>query len=599
MAGLLYWRRMVAERGSGMLGDLRRLGVVAVLVALALAGVRPAWAEKRVALVIGNAAYPTSPLANPVNDARAMAAKLKDVGFEVLLRENATKAQMEDAIGLFGEKLSADATGLMFYAGHGMQVNGRNYLVPVDARIASEQRVKLETVDAEVVLDQMAAAKARVSLVILDACRNNPFERRWRGGSSGLATMNAPEGTLVAYATAPGKVAADGEERNGLYTGELLKVLGEPGLPVEEVFKRVRVAVSRASNGGQTPWEASSLTGDLYFVPKGGAVAAPSPSPSSSPVPVDADAMTCEALKGSGSAGAFEEYLRQFPNGQCVPYVRVRLADLTPKPQSQPQPQQVAVTSPPPRRDFAVGEGVRDCDGCPEVVVVPAGNFMMGSDDEGPVRRVTIPRPFAVGKYEVTQAEYEAVMGNNPSAFKKPRNPVENVSWDDAREFIRKLNAKVSPVARASTGGDGPYRLLTESEWEYAARAGTTTDYWWGDEASHEHANYGEEECCGGTARGRDRWEGTSPVGSFPANAFGLHDMHGNVGEWVQDCWNDDYSGAPTDGSAWVTGDCNQRVLRGGSWYDVPWDLRSALRGGNDTGDRIVSIGFRLARTLP
>ncbi|MBF0095122.1 MAG: caspase family protein, partial [Alphaproteobacteria bacterium] len=300
---------------------------LAVLLALDT----PAQAEKRVALVIGNSAYPASPLDNPVNDAKAMAAKLKGIGFEVILRENTTKAQMEDAIGLFGEKLPADATGLMFYAGHGMQVGGRNYLIPVDAKIASEQRVKLETVDAEVVLDQMAAARARVSLLILDACRNNPYERRWRGGSAGLAQMNAPEGTLIAYATAPGKVAADGETKNGLYTGELLKVLDEPGLPVEEVFKRVRVAVSKASKGGQTPWEASSLTGDLYFVPKGATVTV-MPLP---PATMDADAMTCEALKGSTNPAGFEEYLRQFPQGRCVPYARVRLADFS-HPSQQP-----------------------------------------------------------------------------------------------------------------------------------------------------------------------------------------------------------------------------------------------------------------------
>lgn len=586
-----------------MTGDgMRRLGVVAVLAmaAVLLAGARPAHAEKRVALVIGNSAYPASPLDNPVNDARAMAAKLKSVGFEVLLRENATKAQMEDAIGLFGEKLAADATGLMFYAGHGMQVNGRNFLVPVDAKIGSEQRVKLETVDAEVVLDQMAAAKARVSLVILDACRNNPFERRWRGGSAGLATMNAPEGTLIAYATAPGKVADDGADKNGLYTGELLKVLGEPGLPVEEVFKRVRVAVSRASNGSQTPWEASSLTGDLYFVPKGSTVTVAPPAP----VPVDADAMTCEALKGSGSAAAFEEYLRQFPRGQCVSYARVRLADLAPK------PQQVAVVTPPSPSpqpgNFPPGKVFRDCADCPDMVVVPSGSFTMGSPEseperrstEGPQHRVTIPRSFAVGKYEVTQGEWEAVMGGNPADFKGSRNPVEMVNWEEAQDFVRRLNAKVRSVVQVSTGGDGPYRLLSESEWEYAARAGTTTPFHTGSTITPEQANFDGNYTYNGSSTGTYRGK-TVTVGSFSGNAFGLHDMHGNVWEWVQDCWNDGYSGAPTDGSARTTLDCSWRVIRGGSWGHYPVVLRSASRNRDVPGYRVVNIGFRLARTLP
>jgi hypothetical protein len=285
----------------------------------------PAQAERRVALVIGNSDYRNAaPLANPVNDAQAMAAKLTALGFEVILRKDATKAQMEDAVGIFGEKLTADATGLLFYAGHGIQVAGRNYLVPVDAKLASEQRVKLETVDAEVVLDQMAAARTKVSLVILDACRNNPFERRFRSTSGGLAQMNAPEGTLVAYATAPGKVANDGDGRNGLYTGELLKVLGEPGLPVEEVFKRVRVAVSKASNGGQTPWESSSLVGDLYFVPKGTqAMAAPA-------VPAEPSRQAMElafwqTVQNGSDRADFEEYLRKYPKGEFAALAQRKL----------------------------------------------------------------------------------------------------------------------------------------------------------------------------------------------------------------------------------------------------------------------------------
>jgi uncharacterized caspase-like protein len=154
---------------------------LAVAGGLAAPGAALAQAEKRVALVIGNAAYKDGPLKNPVNDARAMGARLSELGFEVLLRENLTKSATETAIGDFAEKLSQGAVGMLFYAGHGIQLGGRNYMIPVDARLAAEQRVKLEAVDVETVLDQMAAASARVSLVVLDACRNNPFERRWRG----------------------------------------------------------------------------------------------------------------------------------------------------------------------------------------------------------------------------------------------------------------------------------------------------------------------------------------------------------------------------------------------------------------------------------
>ena len=224
-----------------------------------------AWAAQpgRVALVIGNSTYREAPLKNPQNDAKAMAAALRDQGFEVILRQNASKIEMERAIADFGDKLSEGATGLFYYAGHGMQVNGRNFLIPVDAQISSEQRVRLETLDVDLVLDQMAAARSRVNVVILDACRNNPFERRFRSTGGGLAQINAPEGTLIAYATSPGKVAADGDGDNGLYTEELLKAVRQPGLKVEDVFKTVRVGVSRRSNGAQTPWEASSLVGDF------------------------------------------------------------------------------------------------------------------------------------------------------------------------------------------------------------------------------------------------------------------------------------------------------------------------------------------------
>ncbi|MFN3077444.1 MAG: caspase family protein [Alphaproteobacteria bacterium] len=231
--------------------------------------------EHRVALVIGNARYAESPLKNPVNDSRAMAQILRSQGFDVIARENTTKAQMEDAVAAFGERLSRGAVGLMYYSGHGLQVGGKNYLVPVDVRFTTEQAVPLRTVDADNILNQMVAAQTRVNVVILDACRNNPFERRFRSVGGGLAQMSAPRGTIIAYATAPGKEASDGDDGNGLYTQELLKAMAAPGVKVEEVFKQVRVAVAQASNDAQIPWEASSLTGDFYFVPGSGVAQTP------------------------------------------------------------------------------------------------------------------------------------------------------------------------------------------------------------------------------------------------------------------------------------------------------------------------------------
>ncbi|MBL8704045.1 MAG: caspase family protein [Rhodospirillales bacterium] len=294
-------------------------------------------AAKKVALVIGNSTYKEQPLKNPANDARAMAAKLRQIGFQVIERQNATKTQMEKAVADFGEALNAGAIGLFYYAGHGLQVSGRNFLVPVDAQITSEQRVRLETVDVDVVLDQMDAAKSGVNLVILDACRNNPFERRFRAAGGGLAQINAPQGTLIAYATAPGKVAADGDGANGLYTTRLLQHIGTPGVAVEEVFKRVRIDVSRDTNADQTPWESSSLVGSFMFVDAppppppppvqvaAAPVAPPPPAPAAAPA-IDREALFWQSVKDSDDPAMLNAYLAQFPSGTFAPLARAKLA---------------------------------------------------------------------------------------------------------------------------------------------------------------------------------------------------------------------------------------------------------------------------------
>jgi hypothetical protein len=222
--------------------------------------------EKRVALVIGNGAYQhTSPLRNPVNDARAMAATLRALGFEVLARENAGQKDMKRAVDDFGDRLRGGGVGIFYYAGHGLQVEGRNYLVPTDAQIRNEREVELEGIDVARVLARMEQARNRLNIVVLDACRDNPFARSFRSSSRGLAAIDAPSGTLIAYATSPGRLARDGEGANGLYTGELLLAMRQPELRLEDVFKRVRQAVRVKTSGDQIPWEASSVEGDFYF----------------------------------------------------------------------------------------------------------------------------------------------------------------------------------------------------------------------------------------------------------------------------------------------------------------------------------------------
>lgn len=241
--------------------------------------------ERRVALVIGNAAYRDAPLSNPPNDARDMAAALRRTGFEVIELIDGTQKEMNRAIAKFGERLSNDSVALFYYAGHGMQVRGKNYLIPIDAQITNETSIRVESVDVDGVLDQLGSSELNV--VILDACRNNPFERRFRSLGGGLAQMDAPKGSLIAYATAPGKIAADGDGRNGLFTQELLKQMQTPGLTIEQVFKNVRREVARATRDNQIPWESSSLTGDFFFIPAGRA-AMPASPPSAQPMPVKA-----------------------------------------------------------------------------------------------------------------------------------------------------------------------------------------------------------------------------------------------------------------------------------------------------------------------
>ena len=244
---------------------------------------------------------------------------------------------------------------------------------------------------------------------------------------------------------------------------------------------------------------------------------------------------------------------------------------------------------------FAPGDTFKDCAECPELVVIPPGSFMMGSPpnenerdgDEGPQHRVNIRHNLAVGKFEVTQAEWRYVMGNNPSNFKYNRNPVEKVSWVDAQAYLRKLSQ--------ITGKR--YRLLSEAEWEYVARAGTATPFHTGDQITTSQANFDGDYTYNGSAKGQDR-NTTISIGGFRPNRFGVYDMHGNASEWVGDCWNNSYHSTPSDGSVWTHGDCTKRVLRGGSWFVKPRSLRSANRDRSATTGRGDNVGFRVARDL-
>ncbi|MBX3605233.1 MAG: caspase family protein [Piscinibacter sp.] len=293
-------------------------GLLGLLLALAAPA---APAAGRVALVIGNAAYPGAPLRNPVNDALAMADTLKQLGFEVSTLTDAGRGAMEQAIVRFSQRLDAETTALFYYAGHGVQSNGRNYLLAVDAQVDSEAGLRFAGVDVSALLEEIERAGSRVNVVILDACRNNPFEVRTRGGGKGLAAIDAARGTLIAYATAPGSVAHDGGGRHGLYTAELLRALQAPGLKVEDVFKRVRVAVSERSGGQQVPWESSSLTGDFVFRD------APAVAATDAPVATgaaDLERRLWDSARELDTPAAYAAYLERYPDGVFAGMARLR-----------------------------------------------------------------------------------------------------------------------------------------------------------------------------------------------------------------------------------------------------------------------------------
>jgi hypothetical protein len=276
-------------------------------------------ALNRTALVIGNAAYKVSPLTNPINDATDMASALKEKGFDVTFKINVTQKTMERAIRKFGKNLRNGGIGLFYYAGHGIQIKGNNYLIPIGSIIESEADVKYEAVDAGLVLAKMEDAENDLNIVILDACRNNPFVRSFRSSTMGLARMDAPKGSLIAYATAPDSLAADGEGRNGIYTKHLIRNIQKPEIKIEQVFKNVRVAVVSETSNKQVPWEASSLMGTFYFDPQQtGQNNIEQVVVKKQPADNSDERLFWESIKDSKNVNMFEAYLRKFPNGMFL-----------------------------------------------------------------------------------------------------------------------------------------------------------------------------------------------------------------------------------------------------------------------------------------
>ena len=514
---------------------MRRVVVFSLLFAFIPLSPAQAATEQRLALVIGNAVYGFSPLKNPANDASDIASALQKQGFTVILKKNVNLKEMEDSIEDFGKRLKKSDVGLFYFAGHGLQAGGVNYLIPIGAKIDKESDIKYEAVDAGRILDEMANAANGFNIVILDACRDNPFSRQFRSLSRGLAIVgSAPRGSYISYSTSPGQVALDGEGRNSPFAAAFMQYMKQPGLTIEQVFKNVRHRLGQDTGGKQVPWELSSLEGDFFFVPAGSKNTAYSRDVSDSG---EVSSRTKQTTKERSYLDASNTF-----------------------------------------KDSVTGM---------EFVLVQAGCFQMGDSfgeglpAERPVHEVCLDS-FYLGKYEVTQGQWKKIMGGNLAHFKDcgENCPMESISWTDVQTFLAEINNLSSQK----------YRLPTEAEWEYAARDGGKVVKWSGTSSENRLGDY--------AWYGDNSGDKAHPVGQKKPNAFGLYDMTGNVWEWTGDLYAETfYSKSPRENPRGAE-EGTDRVLRGGCWLDRAKDIRSAQRFFFAPQTGFKSIGFRLVKPV-
>ncbi len=592
--------------------------------------------QKRIALIIGNSAYQNGgALRNPVNDARAMATTLRKLNFTVLKYENLSQSKMKQRIDEFGTKAANYDVALFYYAGHGIQTKGLNYLVPIDASLKTEQQIEYNCVRADRMFGSIEGEKTHI--IILDACRNNPFERSWgrNTSGSGLAFMQAPSGSFIAYATSPGQTASDGTGNNGLYTEILIQEIVKPNRTIVEVFQNVRARVQKKSKielkKKQTPWESTSLNNNFYFTIS-------SSNNKTNNTRKESEWGEEETVYTYGKIKIFTEFTGNFyldgkRKGRLNANTRKTLNNVTCgshtyKIVSSNEIKTGTITV---YKDQTANIEIRSTKK-PEGTfmlnanfTVPAaglnikmrgiqgGTFTMGSNagsDETP-HTVRVSN-FAMMRYEVTVAEFEKFInatnyqtdadkrtGNYGSWVYKNSNwkkqdgvnwkcdiagdirsrsdynhPVIHVSWHDAIAYAKWLSQKTGKT----------WRLPTEAEWEYAARGGQNYKYAGSNNIS-DVAWY--------TTTTNDK--GTKPVGQKKPNGFGLYDMSGNVYEWCSDWYAKDYyKNSPTDNPKGASSG-SIRVIRGGGWSSFAVDCRVANRSLNDSGDRGNYLGFRLA----
>ncbi|HEY5871156.1 MAG TPA: SUMF1/EgtB/PvdO family nonheme iron enzyme [Candidatus Tectomicrobia bacterium] len=624
-----------------------------VTVAPNLAPVSPV--ERRVALVIGNDRYQhIRSLERAVSDAQAVGAALGQLGFEVLAHANLERRGMNQAIGALADRIARGGVGVLFFAGHGVQVRGENFLLPIDVKAEREEDLADEAIAFGRIMERLAQAQAKFTLLMLDACRDNPFPPRVAGrtigGTRGLTIPVAPDGLMVIYSAGINEQALDrlsetDADPNGLFTRELLKYLRQPGVRVDDMLKQVRGAVrTKAAEIGhtQSPAFYDQSSGDFYFLREDTGVQPGGPAPRPGTDPMAVELAFWDSVRNSTQRADFEEYLKQYPHGRFVGLAHNRLASLGAAPAASPKtsndtqvvggvsPQlqggkapegtQVAVGIYPQQPQTPPGTLVGN-DGA-EMVLVPAGEFSMGSDgdeldrlkasretfrDEIPRHRVYLDT-FYIDKYEVTNARFQqfvqatghrtrARLTGDSGTWRAPRgsgssiagleqHPVVQVSQEDAKAYC-------------SWAGK---RLPTEAEWEKAARGTDGQIYPWGNQFDGKRANFCDANCEFNwkDSAANDGYRYTAPVGNYEGgkSPYGAYDMAGNVWEWVSD-WHDAnyYWNSPArNPQGPASGDL--AVLRGGGWSAHALLVRAPYRYRIAPANQFGHSGFRCAKTL-
>lgn len=594
--------------------------------------------DKSYALVIGISDYTNGwpKLPGVKGDIQAIRAVLEKQGFQVVVKEDLNSVQLDEVFRTFIQQygLNVENRLLFYFAGHGHTVtqsygDEMGYLVPSDAPNPNRDLTGFlaKAMDMQQMELYARRIQAKHALFLFDSCfsgslfalsRAVPDNISYKTSrpvrqfiTSGSADEQVPDQSIFRRQVMAALEGEADRNRDNYVTGtELGEFLQDTVVNYSRNAQHPQYGKIRNPNLDK---------GDFVFaLPKAAVVRTPPEAAKTTPTmqPVDPVAIELslwETIRNSTDPEDFKEYLEKYPQGQFAGVARRRLAALTGGGAKGPSEgaANTAAASPPARPK--PGTVVRSSAGV-ELVYVPAGSFMMGSEnggkDEKPVHQVTIREGFYMGRYEVTQGQWQAVMGTTvrqqrdkahpllPLAGEGDNYPMYYVRWEEAQQFIQKLNAQ----------NDGfIYRLPSEAEWEYACRAGTAGDYagsldavaWYGNNSGRQYLDAAaiyRADSGNYSKRLTDNGNQTHPVGEKQANAFGLYDMHGNVWEWCEDAYHENYNGAPTDGSAWLSGaDTMFRVLRGGSWYNNAYYLRSAVRYRDVPGRLNHHLGFRVA----